>query len=224
VSRQERADAQAIGIDSGRCVVIENGVRMRSVTLPPRPERSNARKVVVFAGRFDRQKGFDVFLQVLRRLGEEAQGYALGRTIVSDEVIQDVPANVELLGWRDRDGVLETFRRSDLLLMPSRWEGLPVVALEAMQAELAVFASRVGGLQDIVVDGETGRLFDLDDVEGIVGMISGTDIDTLEAYGRQGRARYEHRYTAERMSRLTLDLYRSLLQRGGQVPRAAGEL
>lgn len=59
-------------------------------------------------------------------------------------------------------------------MVPSHWEGFGLVAVEAMQARTAVFASKVGGLK-----GETGFLFDLDDVDGLVAAIPGTSIETL---------------------------------------------
>ncbi len=68
-----------------------------------------------------------------------------------------IPERVHFLGWQQDAGAL--LSSWHLLLMPSLHEGFPIAALEAMKAARAVFASRVGGLPELVVDGVTGKLF-----------------------------------------------------------------
>lgn len=222
ISDHERREAEAFGIPARRLVVIENGISPRSGAQDPEPgggllpvggaaDRPRGRRLIAFAGRFDRQKGFDTFLEVMRRLDGEADGIAFGSAITSARTLPDCPRNVQIIGWQNRDAVFQLYRRADLLLVPSRWEGFGLVAAEAMQARLAVFASRVGGLQDIVVDGETGRLFAPDDVAAIVALIRATSDRELQRFGENGRARYLARYTADRMSDRITALYDALL-------------
>ncbi|MFC3168044.1 glycosyltransferase family 4 protein [Paracoccus fontiphilus] len=220
ISDYERREAKAFGIPADRLVVVENGISPRASandTDPARdpqatdPRRRNRRRLIAFAGRFDRQKGFDTYLEVMRQLKDEADGIAIGSSITSNEALPDCPDNVRILGWQDRAAVFDLYRRADLLLVPSRWEGFGLVAAEAMQAGLAVFASRVGGLQDIVVDGETGRLFQPDDAAGIVALIRAASGDDLVRFGENGRRRYLARYTAQRMSDDMTALYDRLL-------------
>ncbi len=219
ISDHERREAEAVGIPAGRLVVIENGISPRSGADPDgdilpaaQPSgRLSGRRLIGFAGRFDRQKGFDTFLEVMRRLDGEADGIAIGSAITSGGALPDCPGNVRILGWQDRNAVFGLYRRADLLLVPSRWEGFGLVAAEAMQAGCAVFASRVGGLQDIVVDGETGRLFAPDDVDGIVALVRATSDADLARFGENGRRRYLARYTADRMAGQITALYRALL-------------
>lgn len=215
ISDHERREALASGIPSDRLVVIENGIGPRPGgeaeasrdDLTPAP----ARRLIAFAGRFDRQKGFDTFLEVMRELGDEAEAVAIGSSITSGETLPECPDNVRIIGWQDRATVFDLYRRADLLLVPSRWEGFGLVAAEAMQQGLAVFASRVGGLQDIVVDGETGRLFQPDDVDEIVAMIRATPDAELARFGENGRRRYLARYTTAQMTAKVTALYNDLL-------------
>lgn len=213
ISDHERREALAAGISPDRLVVIENGISPPPGTgiagdyLTPAP----ARRLIAFAGRFDRQKGFDTFLEVMRELGDEAEAVAIGSSITSDEALPDCPDNVRIIGWQDRATVFDLYRRADLLLVPSRWEGFGLVAAEAMQQGLAVFASQVGGLQDIVVDNETGRLFQPDDVQGIVAMIRATPDAELARFGENGRRRYLARYTTVQMTAKVTALYNELL-------------
>lgn len=214
VSQYEKVEGIAAGIPAAKLHVIENGITITSEPRGPRPPAAGGRKVVAFVGRFDRQKGFDVFLEVMRRLGDEAQGLVVGGAIVDSLEAYDIPANVELLGWQPRAEVLELYRRADLLFMPSRWEGFALVPLEAMQAGLAVFASRAGGLKDVVVDGETGRLFDINGVDAVVDAIRSTSVETLETYGQAGYERCRSLYTARRMNDAVWNLYELLVSGG----------
>ncbi len=209
VSECERRDALEAGIPARRLRVIENGISPRSISLPAVQRPTRPGKLVAFVGRFDRQKGFDTYLEVMRRLKGEAHGVAIGGTIISSDELSesDFPDNVERIGWQPRDRVFELYRQADLVLMPSRWEGLPLVALEAMQAKLAVFASRVGGLSDVVIDNWTGHLFDPKDIDQVVAQIRDTTPETLRAYGERGFQHYLNRFTADRMNRRVMDLY-----------------
>lgn len=211
VSQYEKVEGIAAGIPAAKLHVIENGITLQDIDQPRDRDPRNARKVVAFVGRFDRQKGFDVFLDVMRLLGDEARGIVVGGAIIDSPQAYNIPENVELLGWQPRNQVLDLYHRADVLLMPSRWEGFALVPLEAMQAGLAVFASRAGGLNDVVVDGETGRLFDVGEVDAVVEAIRTTGLETLAAYGRAGRARCRSLYAAQRMNDAVWNLYESLL-------------
>lgn len=209
ISDYERREAIAAGIPAARIRVVENGVTPRPAARLRAPAAGPLK--IAFVGRFDRQKGFDTYLEVMRRLGDAAQGLVIGKAIVSrDDPTRDLPRNVHILGWQPRERVYQLYNEADLLLVPSRWEGFGLVAIEAMQARLPVFASRVGGLQDVVVDGETGRLFEAGSVDEVVGLIRATTRDELSAFGERGHARFRNRYTAQRMNDRMLGHYREL--------------
>jgi len=84
----------------------------------------------------------------------ERQIAALG---VGDVV--DLPGNLFDLG--------DVMQAADLLAMPSRWEGLPMVLLEAMARRLPVVGTRINGLADIIEEGRHGYLVDVDDSLGL---------------------------------------------------------
>lgn len=65
---------------------------------------------------------------------------------------------LELLGRVSQKALVDWYRASDLLVLPSRSEGLPVTVLEALSVGAPVVATRVGGIPEVVVEGETGRL------------------------------------------------------------------
>ena len=214
ISDFERHEAIAVGMPAGKLTVIKNGIRDLEEDQETGATQSVAagnRLRILFVGRFDRQKGFDTFLAVMQRLGSEAEGLAVGDYLVGPaEDRPEIPDNVTVLGWQPRSEVLGLYRHADLLLVPSRWEGFGLVAVEAMRSRLAVFASRVGGLQEVVLDSVTGRLFAPDLAPEIADIVVGTNRATLQEYGVQGRLRFRERFTASRMNRSLLDLYAGL--------------
>jgi glycosyltransferase involved in cell wall biosynthesis len=71
--------------------------------------------------------------------------------------------NIEYLGWHE--DVIPFLKSADLVLLPSRAEGVPRSLVEAMAAGRPVLATNVGGIPDLVIDGETGFLVPVDDAE-----------------------------------------------------------
>jgi glycosyltransferase involved in cell wall biosynthesis len=67
---------------------------------------------------------------------------------------------IELVGWKSREELLAEMERASLLVLPTFEDNCPMVVLEAMAVGLPVIASRVGGVPDLITDGETGMLFD----------------------------------------------------------------
>jgi glycosyltransferase involved in cell wall biosynthesis len=216
VSEDEMRLALDAGISQARCAVVLTGISshaaVTTAVLGPEPRR---RRRVLFVGRFDYQKGFDIYLEVMRLLGERAEGIVAGSPIVSKPMDIPIPPNVRTLGWCSPDQVLALYREADLLLMPSRFEGLPMVALEAMQAGVPIFASNAGPMREVVEDGVSGRLFPGAPPDQIAAEIASTSDEQLRRFGQAGRDIFQRRFTAERMSRDMLEAYRAVLGESG---------
>ncbi|WP_234685890.1 glycosyltransferase family 4 protein [Bradyrhizobium monzae] len=211
VSNSEREVAASAGIPLSKCTVIPNGIAHAS--LPPAGS-STAHQgplKILFVGRFDRQKGFDVFLDVMSELGDLAQGLAVGDFVTDGPSNLKIPKNVELLGWRSRSEVGESLATADLILMPSRWEGLPILALEAMRAGLPIFASSAGGLPELVEDGVTGRLLTSLRSLDIANAIRETSAEELRSFASSAYQRFEKNYSGQAMATRTRQLYWELL-------------
>jgi glycosyltransferase involved in cell wall biosynthesis len=106
--------------------------------------------------------------------------------------------------------------------MPSRWEGFGYVALEAMRAGCAVFASRRGALPELVVDGATGRLFDPQRPEELARLIEEADIRDLKRMGERGRTLFVSRFSAASSNDSLLRFYDTLVS--SQASRGATSL
>ena len=105
----------------------------------------------------------------------------------------------------------------EVMVLPSLQEGLPNAVLEAMAAGKAVVASRVGGIPELVLDGETGLLVPAGDSAALASAISSLLADPARAarMGQAGRARVQALFSLDRMIRETEALYDELLDRKG---------
>ena len=149
-----------------RIQVVPNGVDLN--TLIPSRIFLNDPPQIVFAGRFMEQKNPLQFVQTLTELRElKWRAVMIGDGPLMQRVkcaIEDcgLEDRFELPGWIDPQDVLIWLEKSDILFMPSRSEGLPVVGVQGLAKGLAIVASRVGGVVDLVEDDKNGYLITRD--------------------------------------------------------------
>jgi glycosyltransferase involved in cell wall biosynthesis len=188
------------GIRGTKMTVVRNGIADRPAAHGPAAclWPGNGLRVL-FVGRLDTQKGVDVLLAAMRELGEHACAVVVGSSIAENDAGLTFPANVAATGWLPRSTIESLYATADVLAMPSRWEGLPIVALEAMRAGLPVVASRVGGIPEAVVDGVTGLLVDPDSPSQLAAALRSVDAATLRRMGANARRRYEEQFQVGRV-------------------------
>jgi len=196
-------------IDPERLVVIPNGVDPR-----PFDEAKPADRVslgipdyvplALYVGRLELQKGLTFLLDAVARVD------GLHLCIAGDGPYRDVliaqarelPTLASRVHWLGRRGdVPSLLKAADFLVLPSLWEGMPNVVLEAMAARLAVVATSVEGTEDLVVTGETGWLVPPSDVDALVSALqdAATDKDRLIEFGESGRGRVDTHFTQRRV-------------------------
>jgi glycogen synthase len=101
-------------------------------------------------------------------LGDGSERPALER----DAETLGVSDRVRFLGAGTRDDVLRLFRAADAVLVTSAWENLPHTVLEALAVGTPVIATAVGGIPEVVVDGENGLLVPPHDVDAIAAAVA----------------------------------------------------
>lgn len=112
----------------------------------------------------------------------------------------------------ERDDVPRLLAEADGLLLTSRWEGLPLVLLEAMRGGLACVAPDVGSCSDAVENGATGFLYSVESSASEIAdtlELARSDLDRL---GDAARRRYEASFTEERLLREIFDVYEELIR------------
>ena len=159
------------------CCVVHSGVVGFSsdVTCANNLREANAgRMIVAQVGRLAVEKEVKVTLEVARQLADRKlplQFWILGDGPLREEL--EIAAadldNVQFFGHRKDIG--DFLAAADVLIHPARHEALGSVIAEAMQHSVAVVASRVGGIPEVVLDNETGRLIECGDVDGFSAVI-----------------------------------------------------
>jgi len=138
--------------------IVPGGVDVATfVVHPPPKRRSDERKVILTTGRGeDPAKGVHTLREAGALLARERNDFVIRVTHTDYTLNTDW---FQAIGWHDRDAVARLYQQADVCVVPSIWEEpFGLVAVEAMASGRPVCASRVGGLQDIVVHGETGFL------------------------------------------------------------------
>ena len=163
---------------------------------------------LLFVGRLRIRKGVEVLLEALARLVESAGGpgtearLAIAgdgehRAALEERVRElGLGEQVEFLGRRSAAEVRSLLAAARALVVPSIYEGMPLVVLEAMEAGAPVVASRVSGIPEVVADGETGWLVPPEDPEALAAALREVLADPAEAArrGRAGRRRLDERH------------------------------
>ena len=123
-----------------------------------------------------------------------------------------IESRVKFLGARP--DVPELLTKSDLFVLASRFEGLPISVIEAMRAGLPVVASSVGGVPELV-NSDTGILVPPEDPTALADALKRLLVspDLLAEMGAEGRKRYEKDFRANSMIEKTIDVYRLCIQR-----------
>ncbi len=112
---------------------------------------------LLFVGDVMPDKGVDVLLQAYAEMDSQVPLVLIGRAPANFS--ENLPSNVLFLGSWSHDAVMSAWRRCTIALVPSLCpDSCPTVAMEAMMMGRPIIASRIGGLSDIIVDGETGLL------------------------------------------------------------------
>ena len=176
---------------------------------PGRGERTGDGRTVAFVGRLSPEKGPDLFCEIAERSHPSLRFEVYGDGPMRAELEAEHGDRVRFHGVRA--GMAGAWPSIDLLLMPSRAEGLPMAALEAMAAGAPVLASRVGGLPTLIDHGETGWLFEAGAVDEAAALLSRwrmSDAAMRQAVGVRARAAVAARFGPDQALARFLAVYR----------------
>ena len=199
--------------------VIPNGVDSRYYFPRPEPKAGGDPIMVLFVGRFHRQKNLPFLLEQLARVHAAAPGGWRLALVGDGEERPRLEECVHRLGltkitawhgWlKDKTSLRNLYQQADVVVNPSLYEGLPNVVLEAMACGLPVIASDVPGNNSLVRPGETGFLFTLGDGDALCAALH--EIREKPALartlGQRGRRRVEDDFSWEHVARSYLAFF-----------------
>lgn len=184
--------------------------------------RNNDGKIKLLSiGRFTFQKGYTIGLQVAHQLkisGVEFEWIIVGDGPAKEEIVFGIHTlnlhnEIKLLGKKNRDEVIELYNDSDIFFLPSVYEGIANVVLEAMAMELPVVSTKSGGLEEVIeheIDGMLANVYDADALfQCIVSLIN--DFEKRKMLGTKARLKILNQFTLERQTQEFEKQYTSLL-------------
>ena len=241
-------------IDPERVKVVHNGIDLEAWR-HPQGEDADAqaaatlqrlgidpdRPAVVFVGRITRQKGLPHLLRACEQLPADVQVILCAGAPDTPEIKTEVEGLVARLRekrtgvvWIEemlpRPELIAVLAASDVFVCPSVYEPLGIVNLEAMAVGLPVVGSATGGIPDVIVDGETGLLvpieqvqdgtgtpidparFEADLAERLTTLV--TDTEAARTMGQAARRRVEEHFAWEAIAQRTMDVYNWVLAQG----------
>lgn len=220
------AAAKEAGIPTSHATVIPNGIDLTRFTAgADRAVLGIAQGVPVIGmvARLVPQKDPMTFLQAARRVADALPDAKF--LLVGDGPLRpDVESAARALGLEGRclalgarQDVPQLLAVMDVVLLTSRWEGLPLSALEAMAAARPLVASRLPGMSEVIEDGLTGVLVSPGDSEQFAAatLVLLRDAPRRAAMGTRARRRVADHFSEERMIMSTVRAYRSALAARG---------
>ena len=223
-------------VEPGRVHVIHNGIDAEIYRPHPAPATLSRygidpeKPFAFFNGRITRQKGLPLLLAATLKLDQRHPVVLVASSPDTPEIAAEVDSLAKRvreergnLVWIDhfisREELIELHTHASVFVCPSIYEPFGLVILEAMACETAVVASRVGGIPEIVVEGETGYLIDYDPerldlfTTQLAARIDELldDRDFAARLGRAGRERVLRSFGWPAVAAKTVELYDSLL-------------
>lgn len=221
VSERSRASLRAT-LGAGTAVEV---VRHVVAAAPPVAPPASGPLRALCVARLERYKGIDVLLRALAcaRDADTAVALEIAGDGAERAALEALAAslgltNVRFLGGVAPDGIAALLQRSDVMVLPSRGEGLPVAIVEAMANARPVLATRVGGNAEVVEDGVTGLLVPAEQPEALARALAQLAADP-PARSRMGAAARDAwargAWTPEAVVARAMELYRTAARRRG---------
>lgn len=246
VSKETKEDVlKYFDVDEDKIKVIYNGINLneyvvtRETSTLDRYGIDRSKPFVLFVGRITRQKGIIHLVNAIKYIDPDTQIVLCAGAPDTAEIgkemedsVNEVKKTRENVIWidkmLDKKEVIQLYSNADVFCCPSIYEPFGIINIEAMACETAVVASAVGGIKEVVVDGETGilvpleqqnvapfepldpDLFARDLAKGVNKLIN--DKELRETMAKNGRKRVEDTFDWTAIAKQFEKLYKSLKQ------------
>jgi glycosyltransferase involved in cell wall biosynthesis len=213
VSPHEEPLLRRTGISLKNTKLIVSGIRdLTSPDAPPPATPQAGPLRLLFVGRLDLQKGVDLLLRDFALLKSGRATLTLVGAKIVDNRDLAIPPEVELLGWVPRETLPAMFGNFDAVVMPSRWEGMPLLAIEALRSGCPLICSNHGAFPYFIKDGVNGVLMDINTPGSLDHALTVLENADRRAMRAAARATFAARFQRKRMNGDLVELYDSLVE------------
>lgn len=213
VSEYDRSMGIEAGMSSQQLITVHNGMKDVPVSLRAKQKTGELVKIAMVA-RFDRQKDHSTLIEAFSGVNAElilvGEGPSLVKVRRQVEQLK-IEHKVKFLGFRK--DVAEILAGVQICTLISHWEGLPCTIIEAMRAGLPVVASDVGGVNEIVLDGQTGYVIPRSNARFLRQRLNYlvANEQARISMGIMARQKYESQLTFQHMYHRTLTTYQDVI-------------
>jgi glycosyltransferase involved in cell wall biosynthesis len=208
MSFEELDRARDLGIDPARLAMIHTGIQdLPAVPRPLDEARPDGEGLQIgFFGRLDYQKGADLLPGLAERLADGSTLHVFGSEVRGGQPLVPHP-RIRAHGWVAHQDLASRMAAMDAIVIPSRWEGFSLTALEALRAGVPLIVSNKTSLSEVVVHGYNGLVMQDYSARHLADLIQGLSLEDCRRMGRNARRIYQDTYGFDGYYRRMMALY-----------------
>lgn len=214
------SELKEAGIEEKKIIRIANSVDINKFI--PKNESKEVRNTtqLLFIGRLTEQKGIDILLEAINRVIKK--GGDVNVKIIGDgelrKQLEILSNQLGIYNYVKFEGIQENvmywYLNSDILIIPSRYEGLPLVLLEGMACGVPIIASNIPAHREVLKDGITGIIFEKENIKQLSDKIEYLiqNPQVAKEIGKRGREMVISKYSLEKISEKYIELFKSIMK------------
>lgn len=200
-------------VSNENCYYIPNAVNIDKFQFNNQIER----KYITFIGRLSYIKGFDIFLKLIQLIHKKDPSIKF--LVIGDGPLKDLLEKlrfkipIKYSPYFPYNKIEEVYNRTKILLISSRFEGVPTILLESLSCQTPVISTNAGGIPEVIKNGVNGYLYNVENLEKAVENICNlyNDHDRLMYMGKNGRELIHNKFSWKKITKSILKIYEELL-------------
>jgi glycosyltransferase involved in cell wall biosynthesis len=212
-----------VGLSPEKIITVYNGIECGNDPEQKSGTRKEGHAKIALIGRFDLQKGHDILLDAMQIINSchcctDIKLFFFGEgpdeTRIRNRVRQ-LNMSEQIFFMGTTHNIRKQISKMDIIVQPSLWEGLPNSVLEAMSESRPVIASEIAGINELVVDGKTGLLFESGNAGALAAAILKltNNRGLSEKMGREAKSVVIKNFSIKKTINETMSVYHSLLKK-----------
>lgn len=224
LTENDKRDVITIGADPRKIKIVPNSIRLERFSELGAPnlfrKKLNVEKFLLYVGRIDWNKGLEHVIRIMPILREFGLKFVIiGENMGSKNDLEElarklnVEKDIVFSGYVSFSELSSAYATCTLFILPSQYEGLPTVVLEAMAYKKIVIAAQTGGTKYVIKNGYNGFLFNYGDLRDMRAKIQEALNSDLTVLGENARKTVEEDYawrkSIEKIEKIYMDILRS---------------